>query len=194
MPDDADRPQTTNRREGFVIFAATCAALALVFAVANFFVAADARDTAESAKTTAQQALAAAERAPAAPTTPPTTTTAPSGSGVVGVALDEYNILLDPNPPPPGAVSFRVRNDGKIPHEFVLFRTALAADALPVKKNGDVNEDAPQLDAVADSGSDLAPGAQRTVRATLAPGHYVAVCNLPGHYAAGMRMEFTVAE
>jgi uncharacterized cupredoxin-like copper-binding protein len=26
----------------------------------------------------------------------------------------------------------------------------------------------------------------------LAPGHYVAVCNLPGHYHNGMRVDFTV--
>ncbi|MGV8964931.1 MAG: sulfocyanin-like copper-binding protein [Cellulomonas sp.] len=28
---------------------------------------------------------------------------------------------------------------------------------------------------------------------TLAPGHYELICNLPGHYAAGMYTELTVS-
>ena len=27
---------------------------------------------------------------------------------------------------------------------------------------------------------------------TLAPGHYVVICNLPGHYASGMHADLTV--
>jgi uncharacterized cupredoxin-like copper-binding protein len=192
MAVDGDRTSGTTKRDVFVIFTATCATLALVFAIANFFVAADARDTAESAETTAEQALAAARGAPQ-PAPSPTTTTLPPGVSAVGVTLTEYTVTLDPSVPLAGPTAFRIVNDGKVAHEFVLFRTALAADALPLKKNGDVNEDARQLDTVADSGSDLAPGAHRTVRATLTPGHYVALCNLPGHYAAGMHTEFTVS-
>ncbi|HXY92731.1 MAG TPA: sulfocyanin-like copper-binding protein [Acidimicrobiia bacterium] len=192
MAEADGEPSGSGRRDVFAIFAATCATVALVFAVTNFFVASEARDTAEQAKTAAQQALSAAEHA-TVPDTTPTTTTRPAGAaGRVAVALDEYTIALDPASPPTGAVTFDVTNQGKIAHEFVLFRTDLPADALPVNKKGDVNEQAPQLQSVADSGSDLKPGASRTLHATLTPGHYVAVCNLPGHYAAGMRVDVTV--
>lgn len=187
MTDDARAPAGTTRRDGFSIFAAACALVALVFAVANFFVVSDARDTAESAKATAERALAGAGRA-TAPTAAPTT----ASPGTVGVTLDEYSIALSPSSPTAGKVSFDVTNAGKIKHEFVMFGTDLPADALPLDKSGDVNEDSPQLHNVADSGRDLKSGASRTVRAALSPGHYVAVCNLPDHYAAGMRVDVTV--
>jgi uncharacterized cupredoxin-like copper-binding protein len=36
------------------------------------------------------------------------------------------------------------------------------------------------------------PCAPQEVNLTLKPGSYVAICNLPGHYASGMRAAFTV--
>ncbi len=36
------------------------------------------------------------------------------------------------------------------------------------------------------------PGQTRTLTLHLAPGHYVLLCNLPAHYAAGQRVDFTV--
>ena len=53
-------------------------------------------------------------------------------------------------------------------------------------------EDSPELETVADSGSDLKPGASRAGAAKLDPGHYVAVCNLPEHYERGMQLDVTV--
>ena len=59
-------------------------------------------------------------------------------------------------------------------------------------KNDRVNEDAPALNSVLDSGSSLRPGETRLLATTLAPGHYVLVCNLPGHFRAGMHVDVTV--
>jgi uncharacterized cupredoxin-like copper-binding protein len=188
MTEGDGAPLERRRRDGLVIFAATCLVVALAFAVANFFLVSHASDTAESAKATANKALAAAQTPVQTPTATVTTT---AGSNVA-VALDEYTIALQSSAPPAGNVTFGVTNAGKINHEFVLFRTDLPANALPTKKNGDVNEDSPQLHNVADSGSDLKPGATRTVHATLSPGHDVAVCNLAGHYSSGMRTDVTV--
>ncbi len=44
----------------------------------------------------------------------------------------------------------------------------------------------------AGSGDGIAPGASSGVTLTLAPGRYELVCNLPGHYAAGMYAQVTV--
>ena len=57
---------------------------------------------------------------------------------------------------------------------------------------GPPDEDSPELDSVLDSGSSLHPGEMRLLTASLDPGHYVMVCNLPGHYNAGMRVDITV--
>jgi uncharacterized cupredoxin-like copper-binding protein len=56
-----------------------------------------------------------------------------------------------------------------------------------------VNEESPQLTSVADSGDALKPGATQSFNTdNLSPGHYVAVCNLPGHYRLGMKLNITV--
>jgi uncharacterized cupredoxin-like copper-binding protein len=39
---------------------------------------------------------------------------------------------------------------------------------------------------------DMQPNATKTLDVTLAPGAYLLLCNLPGHYAAGMVTPFTV--
>jgi uncharacterized cupredoxin-like copper-binding protein len=40
---------------------------------------------------------------------------------------------------------------------------------------------------------ELQPNATKSIELTLAPGNYLLVCNVPGHYAAGMTLPFTVA-
>jgi uncharacterized cupredoxin-like copper-binding protein len=85
-------------------------------------------------------------------------------------------------------------NDGSVPHELLLFRTDLPANALPMRSDGNVNEESPLLHNVVDSGNATAPGGSEVVltKESLAPGHYVAVCNLPAHYHLGMRLNVTV--
>ena len=84
-------------------------------------------------------------------------------------------------------------NDGTIDHELVLFKTDLPANALPLSSDGDIDEEASQLTNVGDSGKPLKAGGTETFKtAVLSPGHYVAVCNLPGHYKLGMKLNVTV--
>jgi hypothetical protein len=84
-------------------------------------------------------------------------------------------------------------NNGKEGHEIVIFRTTLPADNLPLNSDGDVNEESPQLASVGDSGDALPPGQTKSFTTTdLQPGHYVAVCNLPGHYKQGMHINIQV--
>jgi uncharacterized cupredoxin-like copper-binding protein len=110
----------------------------------------------------------------------------------VAVTERDFTLGLSTDAAHPGKVTFRVSNDGKVPHEFVVFRTALAADAMPAGTSARFNEDSPLVHNVIDSGGDIAPGHSATFSADLPAGHYVAVCNLAGHYRAGMRAEFTV--
>ena len=85
-------------------------------------------------------------------------------------------------------------NNGKEGHEIVIFRTTLPADNLPLNSDGDVNEESPQLTSVGDSGDALPPGqAKSFTTSDLQPGHYVAVCNLPGHYKLGMHINLQVS-
>ena len=79
-------------------------------------------------------------------------------------------------------------------HKLLLFRTNLPANALPLRSDGNVDEESPLLHSVADSGNQTAPGDYKSVptKEALTPGHYVAVCNLPGHYHLGMCLNINV--
>jgi len=88
-----------------------------------------------------------------------------------------------------GAVTFTVKNTGSVTHELVVIRTDLAEDQLPANavEPGKVSEDG----SLGESG-DVAAGTSADFTLTLAPGHYVLICNEPGHYTAGMHTALTV--
>ena len=93
---------------------------------------------------------------------------------------------------PAGNYVFVDTNHGGSAHELVMWKTADPDDRLPMDKDDRVNEDSPALNSVLDSGSSLRPGETRLLATTLDPGHYVLVCNLPGHFKAGMHVDLTV--
>jgi uncharacterized cupredoxin-like copper-binding protein len=89
-----------------------------------------------------------------------------------------------------GTVTFTVRNDGGIHHEFVVVTgdpTGTKGDEPGrVSEAGHIGgEEGPEI-------GDIAPGATKTLVAKLSPGTYTAMCNLPGHYAGGMHFQFSV--
>ena len=113
-------------------------------------------------------------------------------SGDVQASTVDFKVVM-PTRLAAGKHTIGYIDNGSVPHEIVIFKTALPANQLPLRANGDVNEDSPLLTNVADSGDALKPGGAKSFStATLAPGHYVAVCNLPGHYRLGMRLTVTV--
>jgi uncharacterized cupredoxin-like copper-binding protein len=74
-----------------------------------------------------------------------------------------------------------------------MWSTKDSATALPVRKDGSVDEESDTLEGVLDSGSSLRPHETRILYADLTTaGHYVLVCNLPDHYRLGMRADLTV--
>jgi hypothetical protein len=117
----------------------------------------------------------------------------PAGATRVNVSLFEFGIRIDASTPvKPGKDAFVITNTGTIPHELVGFATAAGATALPLRADGDVNEESSTLRSVLDTGDSLAPGATKVIAVTLVSGtHYVFVCNLPGHWHLGMRVDVT---
>lgn len=60
---------------------------------------------------------------------------APSAaSGTVTAELSEFKIVLGASSVPAGSVTFEVTNKGALEHEFVVFKTDLAADKLPLPR------------------------------------------------------------
>jgi uncharacterized cupredoxin-like copper-binding protein len=114
----------------------------------------------------------------------------PDGTGV-SAELSEWAITVAAAPVPVGTVVFRVKNNGGLEHEFVVVRTSMPANALPV--------DSGVVDMTAIDGSvtaeleKLLPGTTTELELDMEPGTYVLLCNLTGHYEAGMRAAFDVA-
>jgi hypothetical protein len=104
----------------------------------------------------------------------------------------DFTIRLSTSRASAGPISIVVRNRGPSPHELVVFRTTLPLGALPIGSDGNVNEESPKVEKVADSGTNIAPGQSRTLYAILTPGSYVFICNLPGHYRLGMHAALVV--
>jgi uncharacterized cupredoxin-like copper-binding protein len=110
----------------------------------------------------------------------------------VAVAESDFRIQATPATVKGGLVDFTVSNAGPSAHEFLIFRADQAPNALPTGSDGRVDESSDQITKVFDSGDNIAPNGSKVFHAALTPGNYVMVCNLPGHYMAGMHEAFTV--
>ena len=88
-----------------------------------------------------------------------------------------------------GKANIEVANRGPQTHELVILRTDSPSNRLPVRGDRVLEHEAGKNYGEVD---DLAPGQRRSLSASLPPGHYVLICNLPGHYERGMRAALTV--
>lgn len=124
---------------------------------------------------------------------------ASSGPQSVNATEKEWSITLASTTFQAGEVTFNITNDGDKEHEFVIRKTDLQSDNLPLNDAGEVVEDDPQLVAAGDP-SEVAPvpsgSSDLSVTLNLEPGHYVIFCNIHDqdllHYQKGMHTDFTV--
>lgn len=119
------------------------------------------------------------------PATAPTAAVAASG-GKVTVRTTEFAFSPVAITAKAGKVKITLDNKGKIPHELVVLKTSAAAASLKVSR-GRVSEKTSVGEV-----SETAGGKTKSTTLTLKPGTYVYVCNVPGHYADGMRGTLTV--
>jgi uncharacterized cupredoxin-like copper-binding protein len=130
-------------------------------------------------------------------------TPAASGGTTVTASLKEWEIKLSSTEFASGDMIFNFTNNGDKEHEFLVRKTDLAPDALPLIPSGEdkgrVDEESSEL-TEAGNPSEIAvipPGTTGlSLRLNLKPGHYVVFCNLHVedlfHYTKGMHAEFTV--
>lgn len=112
-----------------------------------------------------------------------------ASQGPPNVTLDSYSIQM-PATIKAGQITFHVTNESTSDtHSFIIVKTDLAAGKLPLDSTGNVNESS--LDRIGGI-TTLDPGASQDLTITLKPGNYVAFCDVPGHYQAGMFTGFTV--
>jgi len=113
-------------------------------------------------------------------------------AATIKATLHDDTVQLDTNTASAGKITFQVTNAAeKTTHELVILKTDLAEDNLPMKADGTVDESKLSNKGEAE---DVLPGKTKKVTVKLAPGHYVLICNTPGHYKMGMHTVFTVTK
>jgi uncharacterized cupredoxin-like copper-binding protein len=111
------------------------------------------------------------------------------GSGMMMMGM--MSIRTDQSTVKAGSVRFDVTNwSGGMLHEMLVVAVDNAASPLPYD-HGQAKVAENQVKVLGDT-SELQPNASRTLDLTLAAGSYLLICNVPGHYAAGMAVPFTV--
>jgi uncharacterized cupredoxin-like copper-binding protein len=119
----------------------------------------------------------------------------PTGLAYGTPGLDQskatMGIKTDPSEVKAGKVTFRVKNTSKDTiHEMIVLYLAEPGKPLPyVQAENRVDEEK-----AGDRGevSELDPGKSGKLTIELKPGKYLLICNVPGHFAAGMWSELTV--
>lgn len=92
----------------------------------------------------------------------------PGGTaGSVAVSEKEWTIAFPSSPIKAGRITFMVKNEGAIEHNFVIEAAGLQIDAIQ-------------------------PGQTKQASVTLKAGTYEVLCNIPGHKEAGMKTTLTV--
>jgi uncharacterized cupredoxin-like copper-binding protein len=108
------------------------------------------------------------------------------GKATMGIKLSQDSVVA-------GVVTFKVTNASKdTVHEMIVMYMKDPSKALPYIDNENrVNEDKS-----ADKGevSELDPGKSGSLTVALKPGKYLLICNVPGHFDAGMWTELTVTK
>ena len=128
------------------------------------------------------------------------------GEAVSGAPIQGYprpgmrmmSILVDPTSVPSGQVSFRVVNTGAWVHELTVLPLAPGQNIgqRPIGAGNQVDESAALGHAArtceTGEGDGIVPGGISWTTSALAPGRYELICNIAGHYWAGMYTELTV--
>jgi uncharacterized cupredoxin-like copper-binding protein len=120
--------------------------------------------TTTPAETTTAQQTTTAETSTQATTTAPTKPAATK----VPVSETEFKITLGSTDLKAGEITFEAKNVGKIPHD------------LAIKETSDKTKEIPA-------------GGTAELKVTLKPGKYELYCTIPGHEAAGMKLNITVS-
>jgi uncharacterized cupredoxin-like copper-binding protein len=117
---------------------------------------------------------------------------APSAEPILAptIALSEWKVVTA-STIKAGTVKFTITNVGTIAHELLVFKSDLSPSAYPTDPAGDIIEEGGGVNLVSD-GENVDPAGTQTRSVDLAPGTYLFVCNIPGHFKAGMFTVVTV--
>jgi uncharacterized cupredoxin-like copper-binding protein len=112
-------------------------------------------------------------------------TVIPTPAHALHVDVTEWAVVPSAGLVSTGPVRLTVQNYGRLRHELEIIPTRKWGQALAIRNGRAVG-------AVAARPIVVAPGQTRSARVSLAPGSYVLLDNIPGHYAAGTAVSILV--
>ncbi len=117
------------------------------------------------------------------------------GPQKIDAALTTYKITMSKNTAKAGQITFHVHNDATdLKHEFVIFKTDLPEDQLPLTPEGAVDEEGQGVTHIDEV--EVEPGEAKDLTVNLEAGRYVIICNINDnnqqHYMHGMHTVLTV--
>ena len=108
------------------------------------------------------------------------------GGGPMTLVMDQTTVKA-------GEAVFHVHNDAMSEqHEMVLVKLKSADEKIPLN-TAKHRVDEKQLKSLGEV-ADLKPGGDGQLKAKLTPGTYLLLCNIKGHYEAGMQAKLTVTK
>ena len=129
---------------------------------------AESKHHGEAAAAETTMAAAATTTTQQTTTASTTTTTAKPAAATVPVSEKEFKIALASTAFKAGDITFVAKNDGRIPHDLAIKGTS-------------------------DKTKLIQPGGTAELKVTLKAGTYELYCSVPGHEAAGMKLNITVS-
>lgn len=167
-------------------------------AVGSMGLSACGEDSSEADAGPAEAPSSAATTGGSAATTPPPAPAPVRATTIRMGAPAEFSMTPAPATVSAGTATFTIVNDGTIEHEVVVMRTDKDSGALPTTATGAAVETgvvAPLAKKGAEPGhhgTHVHVGKRTKTTIRLPQGRYALVCNLPGHYAAGMHANLVV--
>ena len=101
------------------------------------------------------------------------------------VKLSDFKVTPSKTTVSHGKVTFHVKNAAGMEHELVVIKTSTKAAKLKI-----VNGEASEKGSVGEV--ELAAHKSKSLTLNLKKGHYALICNVGGHYMAGMHSDLTV--
>ncbi len=124
-------------------------------------------------------------------TTESTVPVATVASNDISGSVKEWAVAVNASEATAGNVTFTMKNNGTIPHEFIIVKTDFAPGKIPLGPDNRFDEEGKGV-SVPGEISEWNPGTTGTVTLKLEAGNYQLLCNLAGHYKNGMYTQLTV--
>ena len=166
-------------------------AILLSGAIAAMAAACGASAATSAAPTAAVSARSAPASAPSVAPSVATVSPSIAPAAAPSVTLSEWKVVVS-GTIKAGNTNLEIKDAGVAAHEMLVFKSDRKPSAYPLDKAGDIIEDGAGVDLISD-GENIDSGGTQTRTLDLAPGTYLFVCNIPGHFKQGMYATVIVA-